>query len=156
MYQAVVYGIEEQLTGDVREAVVAFWHSTVEPFFGRGQRTYQQLHTKTELQQLEAEEHAKASSSSEQVSINQWLVVTCLVRLCNSACAFQHGGSRSLVDCLHCLTTRHCGHPLMTVSQAGLACLGLAVCLWRTSWQIVVVNNLAGLVAPFALNGGWW
>eukprot|EP00882_Tetradesmus_deserticola_P011207 GHRQ01011856.1.p1 GENE.GHRQ01011856.1~~GHRQ01011856.1.p1 ORF type:complete len:534 (+),score=277.95 GHRQ01011856.1:129-1730(+) len=69
MYQAVVYGMEEQLTGDVRDAVIAFWHSTVEPFFGRHQRTYTQLHTKTELQQLEAEEHAagKASDSSDPV-----------------------------------------------------------------------------------------
>ncbi|WIA19087.1 hypothetical protein OEZ85_003737 [Tetradesmus obliquus] len=67
MYQAVVYGIEEQLTGDVRDAVIRFWHTTVEPFFGRQQRPYTQLHTKTELQQLEAEEHAgKASSSSDQ------------------------------------------------------------------------------------------
>jgi hypothetical protein len=70
MYQAVVYGIEEQLTGDVRDAVIAFWHTTVEPFFGRQQRQYQQLHTKKELQQLEAEEHAgKASSSSDQVGV---------------------------------------------------------------------------------------
>jgi hypothetical protein len=71
MYQAVVYGIEEQLTGDVRDAVIAFWHTTVEPFFGRQQQQYQQLHTKTELQQLEAEEHAgKASSSSDQVRLS--------------------------------------------------------------------------------------
>jgi hypothetical protein len=49
----------------VRASVIVFWHSFVEPFFGRGERTYTQLHTKTELQQLEAEEHAgKASSSS--------------------------------------------------------------------------------------------
>lgn len=58
VYQAVVYGIEEQLAGDVREAVLNFWHTTVEPFFGRGQKQYQPLHTKTEMQQLEAEEHA--------------------------------------------------------------------------------------------------
>jgi hypothetical protein len=81
MYQAVVYGIEEQLTGDVRDAVIAFWHTTVEPFFGRQQRQYQQLHTKTELQQLEAEEHAgKASSSSDQVGAisHMWYVsVSC-------------------------------------------------------------------------------
>eukprot|EP00878_Enallax_costatus_P007439 GHUV01007791.1.p1 GENE.GHUV01007791.1~~GHUV01007791.1.p1 ORF type:complete len:1062 (+),score=409.26 GHUV01007791.1:105-3290(+) len=65
LYQAVVYGIEEQLTGDVREAVLTFWHTMVEPFFGRGQRQYQQLHTKIELQQLEAEEHAEKASSSD-------------------------------------------------------------------------------------------
>jgi hypothetical protein len=78
MYQAVVYGIEEQLTGDVRDTVIAFWHTTVEPFFGRPQRPYQQLHTKTELQQLEAEEHAgKASSSSDQVRS-----MACMLRVC--------------------------------------------------------------------------
>jgi hypothetical protein len=64
VYQAVVYGIEEQLTGEVRSSVLAFWHSFVEPFFGRGERAYVQLHTKTELQQLEAEEHADKQSSS--------------------------------------------------------------------------------------------
>lgn len=69
LYQAVVYGIEEQLTGDVREAVLTFWHSMVEPFFGRGQRQYHQLHTKTELQQLEAEEHA--GELCAQVTLNQ-------------------------------------------------------------------------------------
>jgi hypothetical protein len=85
MYQAVVYGIEEQLTGDVRDAVIAFWHTTVEPFFGRPQRPYQQLHTKTELQQLEAEEHAgKASSSSDQVSKDG--VAVCFVRSLAGSC----------------------------------------------------------------------
>lgn len=75
MYQAVVYGIEEQLTGDVRDAVIRFWHTTVEPFFGRQQRPYTQLHTKTELQQLEAEEHAgKASSSSDQVRTRMCMI----------------------------------------------------------------------------------
>lgn len=64
LYQAVVYGIEEQLSGDVRESVLAFWHDSVEPFFGRGRRTYTPLHTQTELQQLEAEAHGAAAASS--------------------------------------------------------------------------------------------
>jgi hypothetical protein len=47
--------------------VLALWHSFVEPFFGRGERDYVPLHTKTEMQQLEAEEHVdKQSSSSEE------------------------------------------------------------------------------------------
>lgn len=47
--------------------MLAFWHSFVEPFFGRGQRQYTPLHTKMEMQQLEAEEHVeKQSSSSEE------------------------------------------------------------------------------------------
>eukprot|EP00879_Flechtneria_rotunda_P010154 GHRR01010615.1.p1 GENE.GHRR01010615.1~~GHRR01010615.1.p1 ORF type:complete len:776 (+),score=281.26 GHRR01010615.1:210-2537(+) len=66
VYQAVVYGIEEQLTGDARESVLAFWHTAVEPFFGRGVRQYQQLHSKTELQQLEAEEHGDRDSSDDE------------------------------------------------------------------------------------------
>lgn len=53
--------------GEARSSVLSFWHSFVEPFFGRGQRQYVPLHTKTEMQQLEAEEHVeKQSSSSEE------------------------------------------------------------------------------------------
>lgn len=53
--------------GEARSSVLSFWHSFVEPFFGRGQRQYSPLHTKTEMQQLEAEEHMeKQSSSSEE------------------------------------------------------------------------------------------
>lgn len=55
------------LAGEARSSVLAFWHSFVEPFFGRGQRQYTPLHTKMEMQQLEAEEHVeKQSSSSEE------------------------------------------------------------------------------------------
>lgn len=47
--------------------MLSFWHAFVEPFFGRGQRQYNPLHTKMEMQQLEAEEHMeKQSSSSEE------------------------------------------------------------------------------------------
>lgn len=44
--------------------MLAFWHAFVEPFFGRGQRQYSPLHTKTQMQQLEAEEHVEKQSSS--------------------------------------------------------------------------------------------
>lgn len=53
--------------GDARSSVLSFWHKFVEPFFGRGQRAYTPLHTKTEMQQLEAEDHQdKQSSSSDE------------------------------------------------------------------------------------------
>lgn len=53
--------------GEARASVLSFWHAFVEPFFGRGQRQYNPLHTKMEMQQLEAEEHMeKQSSSSEE------------------------------------------------------------------------------------------
>jgi hypothetical protein len=44
--------------------VLTLWHSFVEPFFGRGERSYVPLHTKTEMQQLEAEDHVEKQSSS--------------------------------------------------------------------------------------------
>lgn len=54
-------------TGEARAAVLSFWHSFVEPFFGRGQRQYSPLHTQTQMQQLEAEDHVdKQSSSSDE------------------------------------------------------------------------------------------
>jgi len=51
-------------SGEARSTVLAFWHAFVEPFFGRGQRQYSPLHTKTQMQQLEAEEHVEKQSSS--------------------------------------------------------------------------------------------
>lgn len=50
--------------GEARSSVLAFWHKFVEPYFGRGQRQYAPLHTKMEMQQLEAEEHMEKQSSS--------------------------------------------------------------------------------------------
>ena len=47
--------------------MLSFWHSFVEPYFGRGQRQYTPLHTQKQMQQLEAEDHVdKQSSSSDE------------------------------------------------------------------------------------------
>jgi hypothetical protein len=50
VYNVVVYALEESLTAELRDQVIALWHDLVEPFFGRGQRQYMPLHTKAELQ----------------------------------------------------------------------------------------------------------
>lgn len=70
--------------GEARSSVLSFWHKFVEPFFGCSQRTYTPLHTKTELLQLEAEDHAdkESSSSDEQEEAKGTQQHTCLIVCC--------------------------------------------------------------------------
>ncbi|KAI8469341.1 MAG: hypothetical protein J3K34DRAFT_522233 [Monoraphidium minutum] len=62
VYHVVAYAVEDMLSGESREAVLRFWTRCVEPLFGLPERTYSQLHTKSEPEVR----HDAPSSSSEQ------------------------------------------------------------------------------------------